>query len=93
MPERGTWLLSRRWAPEILLALGEESRRFNQLMRVTQLADRQVTIRLRELIDDGLVERDVDPGPPIKVTYRLTQVGHRYIPALRALQEVASQAS
>jgi DNA-binding HxlR family transcriptional regulator len=81
-------ILSRRWGPEILLELAPAPRRFNQLMNALKIADRQVSVRLRELEDLGLVARHVDAGPPVRVTYQLTDAGQRLVPALRALQEV-----
>ena len=56
--------------------------RFNQLlMGIPGISDRVLTERLRELEYEGLVERLVDPGPPVRVSYRLTARG-------RALQQV-----
>jgi len=56
--------------------------RFNQLlMGIPGISDRVLTERLRELEYEGLVERLVDPGPPVRVSYRLTPRG-------RALQQV-----
>ena len=86
-------ILSLRWAPEVILALAEGPKRFNVLLRELNLADRQLSPRLRGLEDLGLLTRHVDAGPPVRVTYSLTAAGQRYIPALRALQEVAALAS
>ena len=86
-------ILSRRWAPEIILALSAGPKRFNVVLHELNLADRQLSPRLRDLEDLGLVLRHVDPGPPVRVTYSLTAAGQRYVPALRALQEVSSLAS
>jgi DNA-binding HxlR family transcriptional regulator len=41
--------------------------------------------RLTELAGAGLVERTVDAGPPITVTYRVTEAGQALVPALDAL--------
>jgi DNA-binding HxlR family transcriptional regulator len=68
-----------RWSIEILATLyiaGE--RRFNELRRLLvgissrTLSDKLTTLRLA-----GLVDRAVVDGPPVKVTYRLTQHGGR----------------
>jgi DNA-binding HxlR family transcriptional regulator len=34
---------------------------------------------------DGLVDRTVEPGPPLKVTYELTPFGHTLVPPLAGL--------
>lgn len=41
--------------------------------------------RLSELGAAGLVVRDVDEGPPLRVSYRLTQAGAAMEPALKEL--------
>ncbi|SNS63890.1 winged helix-turn-helix transcriptional regulator [Rhodococcoides kyotonense] len=41
--------------------------------------------RLSELGHAGLVERNVDEGPPISVEYRLTSSGKALLPALNEL--------
>jgi len=82
-------ILSRRWAPEILLVLDGAPKRFNRVLeRVSPCSDRVLTLRLREFEDAGLAVRLVHPGPPISVEYALTAAGERYVPALRAIKEV-----
>ncbi len=91
----GTQILWRRWAPEILLALEAGPQRFNRLLTLKRdwlISDRVLTVRLRELEDGGLVTRQVDVGPPVRVSYALTEAGQRYIAPLQAL-EVAGIAS
>ena len=41
--------------------------------------------RLGELGDAGLVIRRVEPGPPVAVSYLLSDSGEALVPALRAL--------
>jgi DNA-binding HxlR family transcriptional regulator len=48
-----------------------------------------MTERLRDLQDAGLVQRTVDPGPPITSSYRLTAEGELLRPALVALSRWA----
>jgi DNA-binding HxlR family transcriptional regulator len=50
-----------------------------------------MTDRLRELSDAGLVEREVDPGPPTTITYALTPLGERLRPGLDALRAWARE--
>ena len=44
-----------------------------------------LTTRLRELCEHGLVERSVEPGPPVAVRYRLTPAGRDVRPVLRSV--------
>lgn len=84
-------ILSRRWAPEILLTL-EQPRRFNRILeRMEPCSDRVLSVRLRELEEAGLVVRIVDAGPPVKVEYQLTLAGERYLPALKQLKAIEAR--
>ena len=42
--------------------------------------------RLRELEDEGLVEREVEAGTPVRVTYSLTPTGEDLGPAIKELK-------
>ena len=47
--------------------------RFGELGKaVPGLSDRLLSQRLRELEEEGLVEREVEAGTPVRVTYSLT---------------------
>ena len=61
--------------------------RFSELARaVPGLSERVLGERLRELEVAGVVQRTVDPGPPITVTYALTELGAQLEPAMAALR-------
>lgn len=79
---RGCELLGKRWTPQLLVLLLQGPARFSELAAgVPGLSRRVMSERLRELQEVRLVERLVDPGPPITSTYRLTSEGEQ----LRAL--------
>ena len=84
-------LLFKRWTAQILLALSQRPSRFNELARAVPAARRMVVERLRELQATGLVERRVDPGPPIASTYSITTRGQQLIPDLAALCALAER--
>lgn len=61
--------------------------RFGELRRVVPgLSDRLLSQRLRELEEEGLVQREVEAGTPVRVTYSLTEVGDDLGPAIRELR-------
>ena len=66
-----------RWTIEILAALyvaGE--RRFNELRHLLNgISSRTLSDKLRKCTESGLIERIVVDGPPIRVSYRLTEHG------------------
>ena len=55
------------------------------------LSDRLLTERLRELESEGLVRRTVISGPPVRVSYELTESGKDLEPAIEALGKWAER--
>jgi DNA-binding HxlR family transcriptional regulator len=80
-------LIGKRWTGAILCALTEGPLRFAELARaVPGLSDRLLSQRLRELEGEGLVEREVEAGTPVRVTYSLTDKGAGLEPAIGELK-------
>jgi DNA-binding HxlR family transcriptional regulator len=73
-------LLSRigdKWTVLIVQTLGDGPRRFNELRReIPSVSQRMLTLTLRNLERDGLVNRTVTPSIPPRVDYELTELGH-----------------
>tara|TARA_B100000131_G_C18095401_1_gene603826 strand:- start:785 stop:1249 length:465 start_codon:yes stop_codon:yes gene_type:complete len=70
-------IFSSRWTIEILATLyiaGE--RRFNEMRKLLRgISSRTLSDKLTKCTETGLVERLVEDGPPVRVTYRLTDHG------------------
>src|SRR4249920_29927 len=76
-------LIGKRWTGAIVCALTERSMRYAELGKaVPGLSDRLLSQRLRELEEEGLVERVVEAGTPVRVTYSLTEIGGELGPAI-----------
>ncbi len=70
----------------ILGTLSNGASGFAELRRnVVGISDSVLSERLSELQSAGLVLRAVDPGPPVSVSYQLSQTGTALVPALHAL--------
>ena len=70
-------MFSSRWTIEILAALYiAGDRRFNELRTLLRgISSRTLSDKLTTCQKHGLVDRVVEEGPPIRVTYRLTSHG------------------
>lgn len=85
-------ILGKRWNGMIVGTLGGGPLTFVALRRaVTGISDAVLSDRLSELADAGLVARDVDPGPPVSVSYTLTPGGQALVPVLENLGKWASE--
>jgi DNA-binding HxlR family transcriptional regulator len=81
-------LIGKRWTLPILAALLEGPARFSELARaVPGLSERVMSERLQELCEAGLVQRRIEPGPPLGTSYQLTPTGERLRPALQHLMD------
>jgi DNA-binding HxlR family transcriptional regulator len=86
-PDRGlcaTYLaamevLAKPWTGMLMVVLEDGPLRLSEISdRVPDIADRMLAARLKELETRKLVAREVHPGPPVRVTYGLTEVGRGY---------------
>jgi DNA-binding HxlR family transcriptional regulator len=55
------------------------------------ISDSVLSERLTEVARAGLVQRTVDEGPPLSVSYSLTNSGSVLLPALRGLTTWAAK--
>src|SRR5437870_3658838 len=89
--QRAIELIGKRWTGAVVKALIPAPARFNQLLSgIPGISDRVLTERLRELESEGLVERLVDPGPPVRVSYRLTARGRALSPVIASVDALAT---
>src|SRR3989337_1329819 len=66
-----------KWTVLVVQTLGEGSKRFNELRReIPSVSQRMLTLTLRNLERDGIVNRTVTPTIPPRVDYELTELGH-----------------
>lgn len=65
-----------KWSVLVVETLGGGSKRFNELRReIPSVSQRMLTLTLRNLERDGLVNRTVTPSIPPRVDYELTELG------------------
>jgi len=80
-------LLSSKWAVDLLLALGDGTRRYHQLLAdLEPISEKVLTQTLRAMERDGLVGRRVHPEVPPRVEYALTDKGEALLPCIDAMR-------
>ena len=81
-------LISSKWKVLILRDLLTGGKRFGALRRsVGDVSQKVLTAQLREMEEDGLVNRTVYPEVPPRVEYTLTELGYSLKPILDAMSQ------
>jgi len=81
-------LISGKWAVLILRYLEDGPVRFNELQRLMpKMTHATLSVQLKTLMDNGLVERKQYESIPPRVEYSLTEIGEKFHPVLAAMQE------
>jgi DNA-binding HxlR family transcriptional regulator len=84
---RAVELIGKRWTGAIVAVLLDGPLHFSEIRRlVPEISDRLLSERLKELEAEGLVERRVIDGSPVRTEYSLTRKGEALEPAVRTLQ-------
>ncbi len=80
-------LISGKWAILILHYLEDGPIRFNELQRcMPKMTHATLSVQLKALVDNGLVERKQYEAIPPRVEYSLTDMGRKFHPVIEALQ-------
>jgi DNA-binding HxlR family transcriptional regulator len=78
--------LGKRWNAVVLGHLSAGPAGFRDLSRAVEpISDSVLSDRLADLAEGGLITRTVDAGPPVSVTYELTERGRALMPALEQI--------
>jgi DNA-binding HxlR family transcriptional regulator len=79
-------LLSSKWCVDVLLGLGDGTRRYHELLEeLSPISEKVLTQTLRAMERDGLVVRRVHAEVPPRVEYGLSPLGATMAPPLKAL--------
>ncbi len=75
-----------RWSVLVVISLAQYGTlRFNELKRNLGISQRMLSLTLKELERDGLVNRTYHPMIPPKVEYKLTEMGRSFREPVSAL--------
>ena len=79
-------LIGQRWTGAVLMAAARGARRFTEYRTMVDgISDRLLTVRLRELEAERLMQRTVIPSTPVQIRYALTPAGAELVAALQPL--------
>jgi DNA-binding HxlR family transcriptional regulator len=80
-------IISGKWTLLLIRDLADGSRRFCELERSLQgISPRTLSLRLRALEENGIVERKTYPEVPPRVEYGLTEKGQALVPLIEDMR-------
>lgn len=83
---RAVEIIGRRWSGAILRVMLDGATRFNEIKHaIPDISDKMLSERLKELEGEGLVTREVQPTTPVRIDYRLTDMGNALRPVLAGI--------
>ena len=80
-------LVCGKWTLLLVRELAEGTSRFCELERsLTGISPRTLSLRLRALEEEGIVERSTFPEVPPRVEYALTEKGRALVPIVESMR-------
>ena len=89
--EKALTLMGKRWVTLIIYQLLESPKRFCEFESSIGISGRVLSERLKELEEEGIVQRKVYDETPVRVEYTLTDKGKAMEPVIRCTQEWAEE--
>jgi DNA-binding HxlR family transcriptional regulator len=82
-------ILSGKWKPQIFRIALDGPIRFNSLLRQIEGSNKQsIAVALKELEEQGLLEKKVVKLKPLHIEYSLSEKGNSLIPVFRQLENL-----
>jgi DNA-binding HxlR family transcriptional regulator len=80
-------IICSKWTMLVIRDLADGSTRFSELERsLAGISPRTLSLRLRALEDEGIVERTTYPQVPPRVEYSLTEKGRALVPLIEDMR-------
>lgn len=81
-------LIGGKWELTIIRYLSDKPMRFNELLRNAEgISSRTLSRLLKNLMDNGIVKREVLSIQPVVIMYSLTQEGAEIKPVIAAIRD------
>src|SRR3954447_24839188 len=85
-------IISGKWTLLLIRDLAEGSQRFCELERsLAGISPRTLSLRLRALEEDGIVDRHTFDEVPPRVEYQLTEKGRDLLPIIESMREYGAR--
>ncbi|UQZ36570.1 transcriptional regulator [Paenibacillus sp. PK3_47] len=89
--EKAVDLLSKRWVALIVFVLMQGPRRFGEIEScLSNLSGKVLSDRLKEMENEGIIQRTVYPEMPVRIEYSLTDKGTALAPILGEISNWSS---
>lgn len=88
--EKGMQMFGKRWVGLIIHQLLVGPQRFCTIESALPISGRLLSERLKELEQEGLIQRDVFPETPVRIEYSLTNKGLALEPVIRGIEHWSS---
>jgi DNA-binding HxlR family transcriptional regulator len=85
--EKAMGLLSQRWTGLILYQLLSGPQRFCTIESSVGVSGRVLSERLKDLENEGIVNREVYPETPVRIEYSLTNKGLALQPIMKEIEK------
>lgn len=90
--EKAVELLSKRWTTFIVYKLLDGPKRFVEIENsLSNLSGKMLSERLKELEEEGVIQRVVYPEKPVRIEYSLTRRGMALAPVCAEIQGWATE--
>ena len=81
-------LIGGTWKAPILWRLKDRTMRYGELKKdIPHISEKMLSSQLKELEEDGFIQREVFPVIPPKTEYSLTERGKEIIPLIHSIRE------
>ena len=75
-----------KWKTVVLWYLRNKTMRFGELKKqIPEITEKMLSIQLKALEEDGVIQREVFQEVPLRVEYSLTDFGKTLVPVLEAI--------
>ncbi|WP_410511111.1 helix-turn-helix domain-containing protein [Paenibacillus sp. BR2-3] len=90
--EKAVDMLSKRWVALIVFVLMPGPRRFGEIEScLSNLSGKVLSDRLKEMENEGIIQRTVYPEMPVRIEYSLTDKGIALAPILGAISNWSTE--